>query len=60
MNIDWMSPELKELIEMALTTHAEFCPGGRFWDCPMCTEERESLIRSISMEAKIYAAKVRV
>jgi len=58
MNLEFLSAELRELIEMALVTHEEFCGAGRFWECSSCRQERDLLVRSIEMEAAIHAVKV--
>jgi len=60
MKLDWLSQELREIIEMALITHEEFCGEGRFWDCPKCAPERAGIIKSIDMEARIAAVRMPV
>ena len=58
MNIDWVSPELKGIIEMAIIAH-ELDHDGDFWPCKSrgCVELRAGITKSIDMEAKIMAVR---
>ena len=58
MNVDWVSPELKSIIEMALIAH-ELDHLKDFWKCKTreCTALRQDITKSIEMEAKVMAVR---
>lgn len=52
MKSDFLSAELKAVIEMALINHETGCKG-RFWTCEACAPLREDLVVSISQENRL-------